>query len=200
MIVLGSHNRHKGIEMNEILAPLGIQLKTLADFPNAIDIVEDGSSFQENAEKKAVDQAKHLNCWVIAEDSGLSVPALNGSPGIYSARFAGPNATDEQNNDLLLQKLADLPLEKRDAYYTCFMVLSDPEGKIRFSGEGKCWGTILYERHGSNGFGYDPLFKVRGYDYTFGELPSDIKSKISHRAQATQQFMVWMKDHRDLFS
>ncbi|MDO5581400.1 MAG: RdgB/HAM1 family non-canonical purine NTP pyrophosphatase [Planctomycetia bacterium] len=200
MIVLGSHNRHKGIEMNEILAPLGIQLKTLADFPNAIDVMEDGHSFRENAEKKAVEQARNLNCWVVAEDSGISVPVLNGEPGIYSARFAGPHATDEQNNDLLLKKLGDLPLEKREAYYTCFMVLSDPEGKIQFAGEGKCWGTILYERHGSNGFGYDPLFKVRGYDYTFGELPSDIKSRISHRAQATQLFIAWIKDHRELFS
>lgn len=188
-IVLGSGNRHKGIEMAELLAETGISLKTLADFNNIEEVVEDGKTFMENAEKKAIGYAKQLLKWTIAEDSGLSVPALNGAPGIYSARFSDPDATDERNNLLLLEKMKDVPLENRSAYYSCAMVLADPQGNIRFQTEGRCYGRILYQPEGYNGFGYDPLFEVLEYRQSFGILDSKIKQSISHRAQATKQLI-----------
>jgi len=189
VIVLGSGNRHKGVEMSEIFAPAGIVIQTLADLPEHIDVVEDGNSFEENAIKKATEQARFLNRWTIAEDSGLSVVALNGAPGIYSARYSGSEATDEKNNDLLLENLKDVPLEKRNAWYTCFMVLSDPDGKVRFKTEGRCCGRITIERRGHNGFGYDPLVEIVEYHKTFGELEPSVKRAISHRARATRQLI-----------
>ncbi len=178
--------------MNAILKPFGFEVHTLLDYPEAIEVVEDGDSFLSNATKKAAEQAKHLKKWVIAEDSGLSVSWLKGEPGIYSARFSGPHATDEDNNNLLLKKLENVPLEKRGAWYTCAMVVSDPEGHICFSTEGQCHGRILFQRNGVNGFGYDPLFEVIEYHKTFGELAPIIKSVISHRARATRQLISFL--------
>lgn len=189
IIILGSRNRNKGIELNEILGPSGYVIKTLADSPDVPDVIEDGASFMENAVKKATETAKFLKHWVLAEDSGLCVDALDGAPGIYSARFAGDHG-DEKNNDLLLEKLGDLPPEKRTAHYTCAMVLADAEGNVLFQTEGYCYGRIGFERCGTNGFGYDPLFIVDGFDgKTFGELSPEIKKEVSHRAKAARQFI-----------
>ena len=105
-IVLGTHNQKKGIELDELLRPHGLVVRTLRDFDDPIHVVEDGDTFGENAAKKACQQAEHLNCWVIGEDSGLCVDALDGAPGIYSARFSGPDANDESNNQQLLEKLS----------------------------------------------------------------------------------------------
>ena len=193
-IVFGTGNRHKGIELAGLLAPAGIVLKTLADFPASATIIEDGDSFRENAIKKAVGRARFLHRWTIAEDSGICVEELNGGPGIHSARFAGPDCDDEKNNDLLLEKLGDLPLERRKAWYTCYMVLADPEGNIRIETEGRCYGRILYKRTGTNGFGYDPLFEVVEYHQTFGQLPPEVKQKISHRAQAARQLLPRLQE------
>lgn len=193
-IAFGTGNRHKGVELSRLLAPAGIIVKTLADFPSSATIIEDGATFAENAIKKAVGQAKHLNRWVIAEDSGLSVTALGGAPGVHSARFAGPDCLDEKNNDLLLEKLGDLPLAKRTAWYTCYMVLSDPQGNIRWETEEHCYGRILFERTGTNGFGYDPLFEVVEYHQTFGMLCPAIKSAMSHRARATRKLLPILFD------
>lgn len=189
-LVFGTGNRHKGIELAEILAPVGIEVTTLADFPDAPKIVEDGDSFAANAEKKASQTARALNRWVVAEDSGLSVDILGGEPGIYSARYSDPGATDERNNDLLLRKLGKLPPEKRLARYTCSMALADPSGTVRFRCEEYCRGRILTERHGTNGFGYDPLFEVVEYHKTFGDLAPVLKSVISHRARATRKLLA----------
>lgn len=197
-LVFGTGNKHKGIELADILLPVGMSIKTLADFPEHIDIVEDGNSFEENAAKKATQQARHLDRWVLAEDSGISVPALGGAPGIYSARFSGPDATDEQNNLLLLEKLAGYPAEQRTAFYSCFMVLSDPEGNVRFKSEGRCYGRILLTPLGSNGFGYDPLFEVVEYHKTFGELAPAVKRVISHRARAGRQLIPKLFELIDL--
>ena len=125
-LVIGTHNRKKGLELVELLAPWGFQIVTLADVPDAIEVVEDGDSFAANATLKAVQQAKHLGRWVLADDSGLAVDALGGAPGVYSARFAGPDATDEKNNRHLLEKLGDTPLEKRTAHYVCHVTVADP--------------------------------------------------------------------------
>jgi len=184
LIVLGTANRKKGLELVELLAPVGIELKTLADFPEAISVVEDGGTFAANAALKAVEQARHLRHWVLAEDSGLMVDALDGAPGVFSARFSGPEATDQSNNRLLLEKLGELPLSRRTARYVCHMTLADPSGTIRAESEASCRGRILFELRGIHGFGYDPLFEIVEYHRTFGQLGPLVKARLSHRARA----------------
>ena len=187
-VIFGTGNRHKGIEATQIVAPSGVRLITLADVPNAIDVVEDGNSFAENARKKATEQALHLNEWVLAEDSGLCVDYLDGAPGIYSARYAGAeDRSDARNNAKLVADLEGVPLEKRGAKYVCHMVLSDPRGNVVFETEEQCRGRVLFEESGTNGFGYDPLFEVVEYHETFGDLAPILKSVISHRARATRK-------------
>ncbi len=183
-LVIGTHNRKKGAEIAELLAPLGIAVVTLDDVPNAIEVAEDGESFSANARLKASRQAVHLNRWVLADDSGLEVDALNGAPGVYSARFAGPQATDEANNRCLLDKLADTPLERRTAHYVCHISVADPTGSIRAESHDVCYGRIRLEPIGSNGFGYDPLFELVEYHRTFGELGPHVKQALSHRSRA----------------
>jgi len=189
VLVLGSRNRKKLGELAELLEPHGLTLKTLADFAEAIEVEETGGTFAENARLKATLQAKHLKQWVLGEDSGLSVDALGGAPGVYSARFSDPGATDERNNSLLLEKLSGVPLEKRDAHYTCYAVLSDPAGAVRAQSEGICRGRMLFERAGGGGFGYDPLFEVIECHRTFGELSPAVKAVLSHRSRAIRQLL-----------
>ena len=189
MLVLGTHNVKKGVELRDFLLPHGVRLMTLADLPNSIDVVEDGDSFAANAALKATQQAVHLRQWVIGEDSGLSVDALNGAPGIFSARFAGEDATDQDNNDRLLADLAAVPLENRTANYTCHVAISDPDGHVQLKCEAICRGRIRSEPAGEAGFGYDPLFELIEYHRTFGELGGAVKSVLSHRARAMRQFV-----------
>jgi len=184
LLVLGTRNQKKAAELIGLLSCWGLELKSLADFPNALDVVEDGNSFAENAAKKAAQQAQHLQCWVLGEDSGLVVDALNGSPGIFSARFAGPGASDEENNLHLLAQLGDLPLPKRTAHYVCHAAVSDPDGEIRATSEARCHGLIRTQGVGTHGFGYDPLFEIREYHQTFGQLGPAVKTCLSHRARA----------------
>jgi len=192
-LVLGTNNRKKGIELAELLAPYNVEVRTLADFDKRLDVVEDGQTFLDNARKKAIEQAKFLNAWVIGEDSGLCVDVLEGAPGVYSARFAASteenNASDEDNNRLLLEKLATVPLEKRTAHYTCVAVLADPSGTIMGETAGHCRGRILFEHSGEGGFGYDPLFEVVEYHQTFGTLSPMVKRIISHRARAMRKLI-----------
>lgn len=189
LLVLGTGNRKKAIELAGLIEPLGIQLKTLADFPNAIEVVEDGTTFAENAFKKAQQQAQNLGHWVLGEDSGLMVDALDGDPGVYSARFSGPGATDQSNNDLLLEKLGKLPIEKRGGQYVCHATLCDPAGNVRAESESYCRGRILFEEVGTGGFGYDPLFEIPEYHRTFAELGLDVKAVLSHRARALRMIL-----------
>lgn len=189
MLVLGTHNVKKGIELRDFLLPYGVQLRTLADFPESIEVVEDGDSFEANATLKATQQARHLGQWMIGEDSGLLVDALDGAPGIYSARFAGENATDELNNERLLHDLRDVPDTKRTAHYACHVVLSDPDGQVKLHCHNICRGRIRQAPAGSGGFGYDPLFEIVEYHRTFGELGRSVKAVLSHRARAMRQFI-----------
>lgn len=189
MLVLGTRNAKKAIELQELLAPFAVRVSTLADFVDAIDVVEDGDSFAANATLKAKQQARHLHHWVVGEDSGLCVDALGGAPGIYSARYSGPEATDAKNNEYLLQQLRDVPRPQRTAHYVCHVTLSDPDGKIRADCEAICRGRIRFEPAGTAGFGYDPLFEIAEYHRTFGELGTAVKSLISHRARAMRQFV-----------
>lgn len=189
LLVLGTHNKKKGMELRELLTPFGFELRTLAEVSNPIEVVEDGDSFAANAQLKATQQALHLNEWVLGEDSGLCVDALDGRPGIYSARFSGPNATDERNNEHLLAQLQGIPLARRAAHYVCHMSLSDNQGNVLIDCEGICRGRILESPHGSGGFGYDPLFELPEYHKTFGELGASVKSILSHRSRAMRQFV-----------
>lgn len=188
-LVLGTHNRGKVRELVELLRPLGLELKSLADFPQPLEIEESGDSFAANARLKAADQARHLGAWVLGEDSGIAIDALGGAPGVYSARYAGPAATDEQNNARLLHDLRDTSLERRTAHYVCQLALADPAGTIRAECGGICRGLIRFEPLGSAGFGYDPLFEIVEYHRTFGELGEAVKAVLSHRARAVATFM-----------
>jgi XTP/dITP diphosphohydrolase len=191
-LVLGTRNRKKGIELAELLAPWGFELISLADLPKSIKVEETGDTFTANARLKACEQAKHLGRWVLGEDSGLAVDALNGAPGVYSARFSGEEATDESNNRLLLEKLGNTPLGLRTAHYVCHATLADPAGKVRGESEDACHGRLVFEPRGSGGFGYDPLFEVVEYHRTFGELGPAVKAALSHRARAIRQLIPTM--------
>jgi XTP/dITP diphosphohydrolase len=184
LLVVGSRNPKKKIEILEILGDLGLDLRDLTGWPEAPEVVEDGTTFEHNARKKAVEMARYLKQWVLGEDSGLVVPGLNGRPGVYSARYAGKQGEDEANNDRLLAELAPLPAERRAAYYVCTAALADPSGEVKAVTEGQCHGIIIGERRGSGGFGYDPLFLIPEYHKTFGELSSRVKHALSHRAKA----------------
>jgi len=188
-IVLASRNRKKAREVAEILAPAGFSVIPVTEFPNVPEVDEDGLTFAENAAKKASEVARALNRWVIGEDSGLQVDALGGAPGIYSARFSGPDATDATNNQKLMAELSAVPDEKRGAGYLCSVALSDPAGTIRIACEGTCRGRILSEANGNGGFGYDPYFLIPEYHLTFGQLSSVVKHRLSHRARAFAKFL-----------
>lgn len=188
-IVLGSRNRKKSAEIKALLAPHGIDVMNIADVAELPEVVEDGTSFAENAAKKAMEPAMQLGRWVLAEDSGLAVDALDGRPGIYSARYSGDNADDESNNSKLLEELQDVPPERRSAAYVCSIALADPSGAIRLTSEARCRGRITTERAGNNGFGYDPLFLIPEYHRTFGELSSTVKQQLSHRARAFRRLI-----------
>ena len=189
LLVLGSRNRKKLGELAELLVPHRFELKTLADFPAAIEVEETGSTFAENARLKATQQARHLGQWVLGEDSGLSVEALDGAPGVYSARFSGLGATDERNNALLLERLAGISVDHRWAFYTCYAALSDPEGNVRAESHGTCRGRILEVPKGTGGFGYDPLFEIVECHRTFGELAPAVKRVLSHRSRSMRQIV-----------
>lgn len=189
ILVLGTANRKKGLELAELVSPLGLEVRTSADFPQAISVAETGDTFAANAALKAVEQARHLGQWVLADDSGLSVDALDGAPGVYSARYAGAEASDEDNNRRLLAELSDVPLERRTAHYVCHATLADPSGEIRAEAEGYCCGRILTDYRGGHGFGYDPLFEVIEYHRTFGELSPAVKAVLSHRGRAMRRLL-----------
>jgi XTP/dITP diphosphohydrolase len=187
VLVVGTRNRKKREEILEILGDLDLDLRDLTSWPDTPDVEEDGQTFADNARKKAIELSCHLHHWVLGEDSGLVVPALNGRPGVYSARYAGTHGDDAANNARLLAELAPLPDDRRTAYYVCTVALADPDGNIRAVVEGHCHGVITHEARGSGGFGYDPLFLIPEYHQTFGELSSRVKHALSHRARALAQ-------------
>ncbi len=188
-LVIASRNAKKRREIEELLAPHGIEVLIISDFADVPEVVEDGQTFAENAAKKATQTARHLQRWVLGEDSGLMVDALGGAPGVYSARFSGDDATDDKNNTKLIAELAHVPDEKRTARYVCHAAISDPIGAIRFNVEATCRGRIIHEPRGANGFGYDPYFLIPEYHQTFGELTSTVKHHLSHRARAFEQLV-----------
>jgi XTP/dITP diphosphohydrolase len=188
-LVLGTHNAKKLIELRLLLPEDRIALTSLAELPNAIEVEETADTFALNAALKATEQAKHLGRWVLAEDSGLTVDALQGQPGVLSARYAGAHGNDEANNDKLLAALKDAAEPNRGAQFNCYLCLSDPTGQVRLETHGTVTGRIAMSRSGSAGFGYDPLFVIREYHRTFGDLDLSVKRAISHRSRALRQFI-----------
>ncbi len=191
-LVLGTRNRKKGIELAALIAPpwepnarlARLEIRSLDAYPDVADVVEDADTFGGNARKKASEVAVKLGLWVLADDSGLSVDALKGAPGVYSARYAGEPADDAANNRKLLEALENVPDEARGAAFHCHLALSDPAGAIRLETEGTCRGRIIRELRGPGGFGYDPLFLIPEYHKTFGELGALAKHQLSHRSRA----------------
>lgn len=181
LLVIATTNQNKLREFREILKDLQIEILSLTDFGPIPPVVEDGNTFEENAYKKALHTAKVLGLPAIADDSGLVVPALDGAPGVYSARYAGENATDEENCQKLLDELKGI--EDRRAYFQCVLSLAVPSGPA-LTYEGRCDGVILSEKRGSNGFGYDPLFYFEEVGQTFAEMPMADKNRVSHRGKA----------------
>lgn len=188
------------MEMRTWFAPLGTNVLGLSNFPSLPEIVEDGSTFAENALKKAKIIAEHLQMPVLADDSGLCVDLLDGRPGIYSARYAGEHATDEANNKKLLNELNALRASMVDdaqqddclseAQFKCALALYIPQGQHIFQVEGECEGYITAIPRGTQGFGYDPLFVIPALKRTMAELPPHVKNQISHRAQALRKLMA----------
>ncbi|MEN6467420.1 MAG: XTP/dITP diphosphatase [Smithella sp.] len=182
-IVFATKNEGKVKEISEMLAGMDIELVSLNHFKSLPEIVEDGQTYLENALKKAKSISEFTGETVLADDSGLQVDILEGAPGIYSARYAGEDATDEDNNVKLLARLKDVPDEKRTASFFCALVLYHQDGHYD-AFEGQWQGRIIDERRGTNGFGYDPIFLSLHLNKTAAELPPEIKNKISHRGQA----------------
>jgi XTP/dITP diphosphohydrolase len=186
-LVIGSRNAKKLHELQDLLGDLPIELCDLSGWPNVPDVAETGQTFEENARLKATAYAKATGEWVLAEDSGLVVPALKGRPGVHSARYAGTHGDDAAKNTKLLAELAPLPDDRRTAYYVCVAALASADGDVKAVAEGRCNGVIAKEPRGDGGFGYDPLFLVPEYHRTFGELSLRVKQALSHRARAIVQ-------------
>ena len=182
-IVVATENPGKLREIKGSLRGMNVQILSLTDLTSLPPIVEDGSTFQENAFKKARTVAHHTGKLTIADDSGLEVDYLNGDPGVRSARFAGEDASDADNNRKLLQRLQGIPSAQRGAIFRCVIAIVDPTGKESWV-EGECKGMIREQERGTQGFGYDPLFIIPELGKTLAELPLEEKNRISHRGKA----------------
>ncbi len=195
--VIASNNQKKVAELSRILKPLGIYVKTAAELGTTLDEVEEtGESFKENAELKAEAACKKTGLPAIADDSGLVVDALDGRPGIYSARYAGENATDEDKINKLLSELRDSNSDDRTAHFECVICCCFPSGEKLFA-FGSCDGTIGYAPRGTDGFGYDPIFFIDG-NKTFAELTDTQKDAVSHRGRALRELVDLLRKKYDV--
>jgi len=193
-LVAATKNSGKLKEIRAILGRLNIIIAGLDDYPDMPEIIESGSTFEENAVIKAQAVAKYTNKMALGDDSGLEVDYLNGQPGIYSARFAGENATDYMNNQKLLELMADVEYGQRQARFVCAIAIALPDRLIG-TVSASCDGYLLKEPSGTGGFGYDPLFVARDYNETFAQLSPDIKNKISHRAKAIDKACLMLEKY-----
>lgn len=186
---LASSNAKKMVELLRLLEPLGIRVRSMSEAAEDIEIIEDQDSFAGNAEKKAVTLARAVNGFAIGDDSGICVDALDGAPGIYSARFADEDASDQDRNQLLLTQLKGLSPDERGARFVCHICLASPSGEVLTRIEEDCPGQILFAVKGEGGFGYDPLFlPTDGKDQRcFGEYSAEEKDAISHRGKALRK-------------
>ncbi|XJZ26403.1 XTP/dITP diphosphatase [Bacillota bacterium Lsc_1132] len=185
-VIVATKNPGKAKEFIEIFSSRSIAVKTLLDYPEIPEVEETGQTFEENAILKAEAVSRFLNKMVISDDSGLIIDALDGRPGIFSARYAGEEKNDQANIDKVLHELAGVPMDTRTARFYCALAIALP-GKETETVSGTCEGTILETRQGTNGFGYDPIFYVPGKDCSMAELAAEEKNKISHRANALKK-------------
>jgi XTP/dITP diphosphohydrolase len=185
-LLLATRNQHKKRELQELLSGIEVDVLTLEDLKPMAEVEEDGATFEANAVKKAWETAKQSGLLSLADDSGLEVDALQGRPGVHSARFAGEGASDEANNAKLLELLQDVSDDERTARFVCVIALCDPSGTLH-TVRGECEGSIIRIPSGSGGFGYDPLFVPRGYDQTYAQLSALAKNSISHRGAALKK-------------
>jgi XTP/dITP diphosphohydrolase len=192
-VIIATNNPGKAKEFEHIFAPRGIAVRTLLDFPEIPEVEETGTTFEENAILKAEAVSHLLGKMVIGDDSGLIVDALEGRPGIYSARYAGEQKNDQDNIDKVLSELKNVPEEKRTARFYCALAVASPAQET-LTVSGTCEGRILEESRGTNGFGYDPLVFIPSKGVAMAELTSDEKNKISHRAHALQKLDVILDD------
>lgn len=193
-LLVATNNQGKVRELKELLADPAVELKSLNDFENIAEVEETGTTFEENAILKAEDYAKQTGLWAIADDSGLEIEALNGAPGVYSARYGGADSGYAEKIELILDEMAKSDSENRRAQFVCVMVLADENGEIRHSAKGICRGKIAFQPSGTNGFGFDPIFVPDGFEESFGRLESEIKQKISHRAAASAEIIRFLRD------
>ena len=191
-LLFATRNWHKKDELAHMLAGLNIQVLTLNDVAPLPEIEEDGLTFEDNAVKKARVTAAQSGCICLADDSGLEVDALDGQPGVFSARFAGPDANDRKNNEKLLRLLSNVEVGRRTARFVCVIAISDPAGNTS-TVKGICPGRIGLRPKGEGGFGYDPLFIPDGFDLTFAELSPQEKNNISHRGMALRKAIPIIK-------
>ncbi len=186
-LLFGTRNPGKVKEITTILDGSGWTFSSLQEFDGVGPAVEDGVTYAENAIAKAQFYAAATGLLALADDSGLEVAALGGAPGVYSARYAGDDASDADRRQLLLAELAKVDSVDRRARFVAAVAIADPNGAVLNLSEGICEGTITFEPRGTSGFGYDPLFMPEGYDQTFAELADEVKNRISHRARALMQ-------------
>jgi XTP/dITP diphosphohydrolase len=196
-LVLATRNQGKIVEFRKLLSGFEVDVKSLSDFGPIPPVLEDGTTFEENAYKKAHFTARVLGFPALADDSGLVVDALKGAPGVHSARFAGEGASDEANNLKLLRMMQGMA--SRKAVFECVIVIAVPRGPALVY-EGKCEGEIAHEMRGANGFGYDPVFYYPAMKKTFGEMPQEEKNRVSHRGKAMAKLreefgkvLVWIE-------
>ncbi|TQR16159.1 XTP/dITP diphosphatase [Psychrobacillus soli] len=182
-IIIATKNKGKAKDFEALFGPLGYEVLTLQDVADDMDVEETGATFEENAVLKATALANHLQTMVIADDSGLEIDALDGRPGIYSARYAGEEKSDEANIDKVLEELKDVKESERSARFVCAIAVASPT-REPFTVRGTCEGIIAQERKGTNGFGYDPIFFVPSENKMMAELSAEEKGAISHRGNA----------------
>lgn len=193
-LVLATRNAHKTAEIRDLLEG-HFEVTDLLAIPGSPEVAETAATFAGNAALKALAVSAHVGDWALADDSGLEVDALDGEPGVRSARYAGERATDAENNALLLARLATLPAgTPRTARFRCALALARA-GTMVATFDGTVEGHVIDALHGPGGFGYDPLFVPNGHDRSFGELPAEVKNTISHRARALALFRAWLAEH-----
>lgn len=196
-LLIATRNPKKQKELEELLTGAGWNIFTLLDFPECPEVLEDGETFMENAEKKAKETSLYTGMITLADDSGLVVDALDGRPGIYSARYAkGEDSTDEENNQRVLEEMADMDDENRIARFVCAAVVAQDE-KVLFSTEHFVEGLLMHKPMGDGGFGYDPLFYYPPFQRTFAQVPIEKKHEVSHRGKALQDIVAFLKSHSE---
>mgnify|MGYP002331880604 CR=1 FL=1 len=191
-LLLATRNQKKLLELRRLLQGLPLEVLGLEAFPTAPQVKETGQSFAENATLKATQVARHTGLWAVADDSGLEVDALDGAPGIYSARYAGPEATDQDNIQKLLRELEDVPPPRRTARFRAVLALANPKGQLVALFEGTVEGLITTSPKGQGGFGYDPVFQPLGHDRTFAQMSPQEKDALSHRARALKRLRTYL--------